>query len=267
MKKNFPLIMVASLLLIACQGKQTSSENRNDTTQITTTMDTTVSPSADEKVYFKGSGTEPFWSIEISEKVIRFISLRDAIDTLNFPHTEPERAMDANVKRYRASTAGGELIVQIMQSACTNAMSGKESAYTVKVEIKRGADSALSTLEGCGQYIADYRLHDIWVLEELHGEKVSASQFQQELPNMEINSNELSFMGFAGCNRMNGKLFSERDLLRFTQVVTTRMACAGDNQEAAFLTALQSATQYKIANNRLYLSNPNGQQLVFKKVD
>ena len=229
-------------------------------------MNTTTNPSG-EKIYFKASGTEPFWSLEISEDRLRFHSLVEGFETFDAPAKEPIRAADANVKMYKAETEAGTMNVQIQQGECTNAMSGAVSGYNVTVELKQGTDQDFTVFEGCGQYVADYRLHDIWVLEELDGAKVTAAQFQQELPSMEINAQEASFVGFAGCNRMRGKLFSEREVLRFTGIITTRMMCAPENQEAEFLKALQSATTFNIENNRLYLSNPDGLRLVFKKID
>jgi heat shock protein HslJ len=110
-------------------------------------------------------------------------------------------------------------------------------------------------------------LHDIWVLEKLNGKTVSASDFMKELPNLEINSATNNFLGFAGCNRMNGTIFFERGLLRFTNIITTRMACPGNNKESEFLKALQSTTSYKVENMRLILTNPSGEKLVCKKVD
>jgi heat shock protein HslJ len=93
------------------------------------------------------------------------------------------------------------------------------------------------------------------------------TSFNSDLPSMEINSNTNTFTGFAGCNRMNGKLFFEKELLRFTDIATTKMMCDSKNEENAFLKALRSATIYKIENNQLWLSNPSEALLTFKKID
>ena len=45
------------------------------------------------------------------------------------------------------------------------------------------------------------------------------------------------------------------------------MACGEINKENSFLNALQSSTEYKIKNNRLYLTNSDGVKVVFKKID
>jgi heat shock protein HslJ len=216
-------------------------------------------------IYFRGTGNEPDWNLKISEKIIEFTSLKPGFESLSGAHVEPLRAMDANVKMYRITTASGIMIIQIMQQECINTMSGEKSSYSVRIEIVK--DTVSTFFNGCGNYITDSRLHDIWVLEKLNGKKASLTDFTKELPNLEINSTTNKFMGFAGCNRMNGTIFFERGLLRFTNTVTTRMACGPNNKENEFLKTLQSTTNYKVENMRLILTNPSGEELVFKKVD
>ena len=215
-------------------------------------------------VYFKATGTEPFWGLELSDHRIKLNTIGDSIIT---PGVAPIRAMDANVKLYKTQTESHDMTIQITQSECTNTMSGKVSPYTVTIDYKSNTDKSLTTLQGCGDYITDYRLHDIWVLEQMNGSTITPSDFSKEFPSMEINSTTNKFSGFAGCNRMNGSLFFEKGLLRFTNIATTEMLCEPNNKEAAFLKALQSSTTYAIGNNRLTLSNPNGELLIFKKID
>lgn len=214
--------------------------------------------------YFISSGNEPFWSMQIAED---FIKIKFLQDSLKIPHELPIRAMDANVKMYQLKTATDDIQIQIIQSECVNTMSGKKSPYKIGMRFLDRKTSKETLYEGCGNYITDYRLHDIWVLEKMNGRTITKADFNQEFPLLEIKSTENYFMGFAGCNQMNGKLFSENELLRFSNIVTTRKRCEPTNKESDFLKILQSSTTYKIENMRLTLSNPNGELLVFKKID
>lgn len=218
-------------------------------------------------IYFRGVGNEPEWSLKISDTAIEFTSLNLGFESFNSPHVEPIRAMDANVKMYRVATESGTMSIQITQQECINTMSGDKKPYTVRIELALGKLNQVKNFNGCGNYITDSRLHDIWVLEKLNGEEVNSSNFREELPNLEINSSTNQFMGFAGCNRMNGTIFFEKGLLRFTKTITTRMACGPNNKENEFLKALQSTTNYKVENRRLTLTNTSGVEVVFKKVD
>jgi len=216
-------------------------------------------------IYFRGNGHEPDWNLKISEKTVEFTSLKSGYEALSGSHVEPLRAMDANVKMYRIKTVAGLMIIQIMQQECTDTMTGGKSLYSVRIEIVKDNNSVF--FNGCGNYITDSRLHDIWVLEKLNGVKVNTADFTKKIPNLEINSSTNKFMGFAGCNSMSGSIFFERRLLRFTNTITTRMFCGENNKENEFLKALESVISYKVENLRLTLTNPSGEVLVFKKVD
>lgn len=221
----------------------------------------------EQGIYFRAMGNEPEWSLKISSNQIEFTSLLPDFKAFNAPHIEPIRAMDANVKNYRLTTEMGSLQITIQQQTCTNTMSGKELPYTVRVEVINSKTNKSATFSGCGHYVIDARLHDIWVLEKMNGENVSLNKFAKQLPYIEINSTDGTFMGYTGCNRMNGKLFFEKGLLRFTNITTTEMACDSQNRESELLHSLQSSTTYQVANMRLTLTNPSGIELVFKKVD
>lgn len=235
-----------------------------DTSQVAVEATESIGMQA-EGIYFKAAGTEPFWGLEISPA---FIRLKTMADTLTTPHAEPVRAADANVKRYDLATEAVVLQVEIAQTDCTNAMSGEQFPYSVRVAYRRTAEPELKQVEGCGKYVADYRLHDIWVLESLLGVPAGDTDYPEGLPMLEINAAGQSYTGFTGCNRMMGSFFWEPGTLRFGPVATTRMACPdlGD-REQEFLSALAACTTYAIGENRLRLSNPDREMLVFRKVD
>ena len=211
--------------------------------------------------YFMASGVTPDWTLDIGTNGNR---LRTGEDSYSTPHTTPDKAMDSNVKRYVLRTESTHLNIKIIQEPCDTA-NEKSRPYRVQVEYKRTADPEYSVLQGCGAYIMDYRLHDIWALESLNGQAITVSEGLKR-PYFEIDSRNASFMGSASCNQMRGSLFFEPGLLRFNDIRTTRKMCPG-GLEAEFLKSLQSTIHYKIGDGRLTLTNPNGAELVFRKVD
>ncbi|MBU2902936.1 META domain-containing protein [Maribacter dokdonensis] len=267
--KYFTITLCILLSVSSCADKKSAKKNNNATVK-EMVSDTTLQTKASlvnktvSDNYFKASGTEPFWSLTISKKMIKLKTIGDSIMT---PHTIPTNAKDSNVKQYSLQTEMVKMNIQINQTECINAMSGMASPYSVNIEFMKGIETEFTKLEGCGEYITDYRLYDIWVLEKLNGNEVAKESFKKDLPLMEINSASNSFTGYAGCNRMNGKLFSEEGVLRFTNIITTKIMCEPTNNEPEFLKALQKSTTYKIDNNRLTLSNTEGELLIFKKID
>jgi len=274
--KNILILSCAFFLFFGCVEKKKQESSEPEAMEEESITDTVQ---VEEKVrklepiameidgsYFKATGTEPFWGLKIYDNKVELQTMEDTIQT---PPTEPIKAQDSNIAMYRIQTEATLLDIIIAHKKCTNAMSGQISPYTVTISYKSTGGDETQVFEGCGSYITDYRLHDIWVLEEMKGATVSKEDFNgTDVPNMEVNINNNKFSGFSGCNRMTGSLFYEKDVLRFTQVASTRMACPNMEKESEFLTALQSSTTYEVENNRLYLSNGSEENLlVFKKID
>ncbi|MFN4199164.1 MAG: META domain-containing protein [Flavobacterium sp.] len=214
--------------------------------------------------YFSGYGSEPMdWTLEISEESIRFAT-SDGSYERNTPHVEPIKAMDANVKFYEITTESGILRIDIIMNSCENQSKISDYSITVKVTDGKGDESLYN---GCGTYHVDYRLHDVWVLEKIQEREVTPEMFNGEIPMIEIKSSTKEFNGFGGCNRIRGQLFQEREVLRFVEITSSKMLCDPQNKEDFFLKQLQSGIHYELINNRLFIKNPNGILVVFKKID
>lgn len=257
--KKYLILLITISLVYSCKSVKTKNSNSNTTSENTSEEDSIT--------YFKATGNEPFWELKIGMEKIVFTSLIQGKENLSFSSAKPIRAIGANIKSYKATNAGSSILISIQHTDCQNSMSGAISPYKVSIEIKNNTEANYQKIEGCGKYITDYRLHDIWVLEELNGYKIFITDFQKELPRIEIHAEENRFMGFGGCNSISGSLFFENDLLKFNNITSTLMACAENNKEDKFVKALQNSTTYSIKNNRLTLSNPSGKLLDFRKVD
>lgn len=246
------VVLITMIITSSCSPMKSTTSTINN------------SKSEDGRVYFKASGNEPFWGLTISENSIKFTTLEDSITVAQ---QLPTTSKDGNIKRYKILTAEVDLNIEITGIECKDDMSGEKSPYSVSIDYKRKGVLTTQKLKGCGKYVSDYRLHDIWVLEILNGAKVDKSSFQSELPSIEIDAAANSFMGFAGCNRITGQIVFEKDMVSFTKIISTLMHCGDSNREREFLSALSKITKYKIENNRLILSNDSKELITFLKVD
>ena len=220
-------------------------------------------------VDFLATGSEPFWSLELtSQGQMRFRTVAGG-DSLLLPLPAFDQAQDAPapVLRYRALAGAGELTVTIAQRACTNSMSGEVLPYTVTVRVRTAAQPDNREFAGCGRYLGDSRLHDLWALESIDGQAVAAAQFGQKKPYLELNLTTGEVLGFGGCNGLGGSLTPERAGVRFGTLRGTMLACPALPFEQKFQRALsgQSFT-YQIENLRLTLKN-RVNTLVFRKFD
>jgi heat shock protein HslJ len=110
------------------------------------------------------------------------------------------------------------------------------------------------------------RLHDIWALESIAGEKLIIDEQIKNLPMIEIYVEEERVYGNTSCNSLEGKVKIDENEITFSEIIATEMACPGD-LEQRFLSALQSINNYKIEKMRLLLFEDGIEKMVFRKID
>ncbi|MBK9105234.1 MAG: META domain-containing protein [Saprospiraceae bacterium] len=218
-------------------------------------------------IYFKANGVDPVWSLTISAYQIDFKTQASGFESISAPHVEPVKGMDSNIKTYKVKTETGQMEVEIAKMLCQNEGSKERFPYAVTIMIRQGSDTTYTYFTGCGQYVTDSRLEARWVLSHIKSEPVTASQFNDTLPNLSLHANGNSFTGYCGCNIVNGHLFSERTLLRFTNMVYTKRLCPTKAKEDEFIKGLEFSTNYAVDGDQLTLSNYYGVTLVFKRVE
>lgn len=209
---------------------------------------------------FIASGNEPFWSLEIDfDKKIHFKTVGG--DSISKPSVKGIRLMDVAATSYITQTEGGLLNVIIYDQTCVNDMSGDTLPKMVEVNV---ADKKYS---GCGRYLADYRLHDIWVLKAINDTAVNEKELAKGLPRLEINLTTNKIFGTGGCNDINGNAEVKGKYIRFSRIVSTRMACNDNGFESRYLSALsEKDMRYKVEDGLLTLQAGNS-VFRYRKVD
>ena len=77
-----------------------------------------------------------------------------------------------------------------------------------------------------------------------------------------LESREQRVTGSGGCNRLSGTYELGPGTLRFGPLVTTKMACPGEDNETPFLAALSDTRRYRAAGRTLELLDDSGLVLV-----
>ncbi len=219
-----------------------------------------------EGVNFYGSGTEPFWNLSIDfSRGMQFTTL-DSQD-IQTPMGTPSQKDDGAYRKYEAVTEAGELIVQLEEGDCTDQMSGEEFDYVVTVMTKYSSDREYRTYKGCGEYVVDPRLHNIWVIEEFEGQKIDASTFSRGIPQIELNVRDDAYMGHDGCNTFRGGIRVVGNQIEFEPGPTTLMACEDNDVSNRISLALTESVYDFEIGRRLLLKKDGKTRFVLKNVD
>jgi heat shock protein HslJ len=98
-----------------------------------------------------------------------------------------------------------------------------------------------------------------WRAAEISGAPV-APQPQEQEAHLVLTAEGKQASGSTGCNRFTGTFTQSGDSFRFSQIVSTKMACPPPlmAQEQAFLAALKATTAAHVAVNTLELKDASG---------
>lgn len=104
-----------------------------------------------------------------------------------------------------------------------------------------------------------------WKLVEMNGGTHPAGNHPVKATKayIEFDRNEQRFSGSGGCNRIAGGFKIEGSKLKFSQTISTRMACPNDNVEPTFLKLLETTTRYEVEAGKLRLYAGDRLILVF----
>ena len=222
-------------------------------------------------VDFMAIGNEPFWNVDINidAKTISFGRLSEN-GLIEFTDLTENKIMDAAGTSFNAMTPKAEIKVEIMKSECTDNMSGDVYPYTVKVSLRMGKSNKWDEYTGCGQYLADYRLTDLWLIDKINGKSITEFNiFKNKVPMIEMNAAQQRFGGTAGCNSFNGSFEAAGSRIRFGKIASTLMMCPDMKLEQEFFDALNDKYfEFTIASNTLSLVSPEGKTVLeLKKAD
>ncbi len=205
-----------------------------------------------EDPFYKVVGLDKMWTVEISAQKISYISI---LPNESFDAPFVPGAGGGSQKVFKSGTKD-----RMIEVKCTP----KSALWDDVSLVVTGADGNARQLAGQGQYIPDDRLNVVWILRELGGKRMTVQDFGKELPYLDLHIHDGFFTGFAGCNRVQGKLELQQDsLIALGEVSGSRMQCNAANKEPLFLEMLKRVARYEIRKGKLYLLGAKGVEAVF----
>lgn len=211
------------------------------------TDDVATVPSGDA---YLALGTEPFWSVEITDARIAYNDADNRVVRVANPGARPS----FNGRRYVTP----RITVDITATPCSDGMSDRRYADTVLVQVD-GRD-----LRGCGGRLLPPAQLDgtAWRILSIDGREPVAGR------DMGFRFEGGRISGSAGCNRLNGSFTSDGTRLTIAQVAATRMACAPElmAQEARVLELFRQSLGLSFdARGRMVLTGNGGATMVLER--
>ena len=193
-----------------------------------------------------------------------FVLERVGMEPMVLPYSAPIKEKDGG---YRYASTIDNVRIAVVVSDTANAVPG---TFPTTVRIGNVDASSIHTwLYGTGEFLPPVRLHDIWMLMTMDGQRVDPKLFR-EGPRLEFFVADGQVVGSDGCNGISGPFTATPEGLYLGDLMRTLRACPGavERTEQAFHKALGSGPlRYTFHNNDLTLRAANGTVLVFRRVD
>ena len=217
---------------------------------------------------FKATGNEPFWGLEIEfQNVLKFTSLTEEYTELTFHMPDPDRPGDLSLITYSAKTYNAEMEVVISREECRDTMKDTLFPYAVTVSVRPDHTGDYTVFRGCGRYLGNYRLNDIWTLEKINGEPIDIPDSSQ-YPTLEIDLANKVIFGYGGCNRFHGRGELVSNNLVTGNLLSTKMACPDtqDIEDRFLKTLTGKRLNFTISDDTMVMTDGKT-ELFFKRAD
>lgn len=209
---------------------------------------------------FTAIGNVPVnWSIEIDFDKMVYFNSADG-NSLQILPSFGNKIITAEVEKYFTSTDLGQIEIRIFNTGCNTTVNG--SGYLKKTEISLQN----KIYSGCGKYLYNHQLNDIWVLESVNNEKQLASVYQKGLPWIELDLLNKNMKGSDGCNKLNSAIELKGNRIKFSEIISTKMTCNNMKTAKIFSQLLSNKlVDYYLENDKLVLYLEDDSKIIFKR--
>ncbi len=201
-------------------------------------------------------GTEPFWSLELTEPGTARFSTPDSAPTGYLGAASTLAPRKETVWRGRPAAAdGGELVAFLREGPCSDGMSDAVHPSSVNVSLPDGRH-----LGGCCRVAAAGRAaleNATWRLTGLPGRELPG-EGEREAVTVRLAGGRVA--GFSGCNQLMGSYTLDGGTLVLGQLGGTMMACPepARSTEDQFLRAFSGAMRVVVEGDHLTLVPESG---------
>ncbi len=219
----------------------------------------------EQGIDFYAFGNE--WSLTIDEdKAIRFVSVARSID-INAPGVEGIQPIDLHAIIYNLSRENGSLSIRLIPDTCIN-QEGDKMPYNVNVSFKNRVGE-ISTFNGCGAYLNNPQMNDIWALKSWtrYSDSLRSPNFPgNPLIELNLQSNRLS--GNLGCGEITGYIAPKGNKLKIYSLDYLNKSSVCDSEIARELFDYINFKDHYVSLHGLQLQLATASDtLIFQKVD
>lgn len=251
-------IILFSFLLFSCNNSKKTAVATNE-------VNNTESPNRGENkavpagTDFSAKGDIPVhWLLTMNyDDTVRFTA--DDGLSVKFAFSRLKKEVTAEKTSFTGKINGSNIIVTQDAKTCT--LPTERKVYSQQVSFTYNG----KVYNGCGEYFVDYNLAGKWLLEKINSTPVTEQEYNR-IPVLQFDLDKKRVSGNDGCNTIGGSIEVQGKRIRFSAMMSTRMACAKKSIDHIISTQISDQlVSYYFAEGKLYLYLSDDSKLVFKK--
>ena len=208
---------------------------------------------------FFAEGSVPVnWNLQMNyDDTVRFIA-DDGI-SIRYAYNQLKKDNKAERSIFSARASGGEFTIVVTEKICTVPVQKEVFSKQVKVTFNT------SSYSGCGKYLSNNLLNNKWLLEKI-GNIMLKSEEYNRIPVIQFDLAKGTVTGNDGCNSISGKMEVQGNRIKFSKLLSTKMACSKKSENKIFSEQISNKlVDYYFKADKLYLYLPDDNLMVFKK--
>ena len=271
------IITLSALTLLMACGPKADGDKKEKVDSLSTTADTIDKSTFTEThtpVLLTAHGDKPNWTLSITKTLIKFkLEGKDTVTASDYTmadNSTPELAYYTGGKDFGITVENKpskDRVNNLMYSKKVSiSFQGKKyngvGGEVVKADAIKNAEPEIEKEpvkkdEPQGRITVNGK----WFLQTLNGRKVTDADFTKGLATIDLDPTANRVSGFGGCNNINGTLtIYDGKKIKMEKIISTKMFCEGV-PENEYLTALRSATNFSVVDNKLQLKDNTGKVL------
>lgn len=177
-----------------------------------------------EGIVFFAEGTNPDWKLTVNKEGALAFVCHEQHDSIFTPSSERMLPKDARAEVFAAEVESGRIVTTIINDSCTFSKSNTTWPYKVRC-IRDGDKIGFREYQGCGMYLNDPMLHNIWILHSWERKGRDTVKLEGERPRLELNLQQNTFYGFSGCRELQGTIAPKGNIIAFQRTNALDAAC------------------------------------------
>ncbi len=266
MKNEMLTIAICAMLLNSCNQTENNNTN-NDKNTSTTNSTNSATATADNSfnaLDWQGTYIGTLSCDDCDGKQISIVLDKNLSYTAVVKHITKSAKLPLQKGTFEWNNEGNKITLNNVQNIPSRYLVGENELLVLDADGNRLQGNYSLTKQDSGMApISNFPITETrWILQELTEQKNKLNAAKNKPFFIQLRASDNRVIAFGGCNNIAGNYaITENNQVKFTELMSTMMACENMETETILSKVLEQTNSYKISGNTMQLLNKQMQPL------